>query len=366
MDWLSNNGRRLVKRGENLIVRILGNLAIILVDLYILIKLNNNDFPLKKQGPKELAVYILIQTIVCLFMLAMAPMILGLRFDFRVILYILMATYLGLKVTLPTIAIVAIGRLFFSSYLSITSNLIFSAYLILTLPFFLEWSKKYFNDLGQLLVVNDIYLVSLLPFYIYTLGSLQKAFMFFSIALLSSTVFILIIHYVMLDIRKLLNLAIIDNLSDLYNSRRLQEDLSKYSKSDTKYALLMIDIDDFKCYNDLYGHLVGDEVIRRFSLVLKNAVGKDYSAYRYGGEEFVVLVKDQNGKVGYRVAQAFQTRLQDLVIASPMGGEQLITVTASIGVAYQWRDEHLNHTFKRADQAMYTAKHNGKNQIIIG
>lgn len=349
-----------------MIVRILANLAIILVDFYVLIKLNGGFLPQKKLGYKDCWSLILIQTIVGLFMLITAPMISGVRFDFRIILYVMMIKYLGSRVTLPTVLLLGMSRLYFESNLSIPLNMSFTLLIVITLPFFYQWTKNHFNELGQLLVLNDIYLIILLPLYIYNMGNLQDAMIVFSVNLLTSSAFIIVIHYVSKDIQKLFNLAVIDSLSTLYNSRQLQEDLVRLSQELGGYALLQIDIDDFKNYNDQFGHLVGDEVIRRFSRVLKEAVGDDFLAYRYGGEEFVVIVKDPEGKIAYQVAKDVRKQIRALSIPCEKSGTQDLTITASIGIAYQWREEQLLNTFKRADQAMYTAKVNGKDQIIIG
>lgn len=349
-----------------MIVRILANMAIILVDFYVLIKLNGVLLPHKKQDTKVWLSYVFVQTIVGMFMLATAPMILGVRFDFRIILYIVMIKHLGPKITVPTIFLLGIIRLYFESHLSVVLNLSFTLILIITLPLVYEWSKKYFNELGQLWVSNHIYLIIFLPLYLYSLGNWQDAFIVFSVSLLSSTIFIYVIYYVAKDIRKLFDLAVIDNLTTLYNARQLQKDLATLSDEPGRYALVIIDIDDFKTYNDQFGHLVGDEVIRRFSRTLKNVVGQESSVYRYGGEEFVVIVKEQAGRKAYQVAQEVRDQIRGLSIYSEQTDEYNIKVTASIGIAYQWSEEELFNTFKRADQAMYVAKMNGKDQIIIG
>lgn len=349
-----------------MIVRILANLAIILVDFYVLIKLNGGLLPHKKQDNKVWLSYILVQTIVGIFMLATAPMIMGVRFDFRIILYIVMIKHLGPKITVPTVFLLGMIRLYFESNLSLILNVSFTLLIALTLPILYDWTKKYFNELGQMWMINDIYLILLLPMYVYNLGNWKDTFVVFSVTLLSSTVFIYVVHYVSNDIRKLFDLAVIDNLTTLYNARQLQKDLAMLSDEPGRYALVIIDIDDFKKYNDQFGHLVGDEVIRRFSKTLKHAVGEQSSVYRYGGEEFVVIVKEQSGRKAYKVAQDVRDQIRGLAIYCENTGENNISVTASIGIAYQWSEEELFNTFKRADQAMYLAKMNGKDQIIIG
>lgn len=348
-----------------MLIKIGANLAIILVNFYVLIKLYNRKLsygllPRRKKGKKLLAMLIAIQTIVGLFMLATAPVIFGVRFDFRIILYIMMNKYLGHRVTIPTIFILSFARLFFESNLSLPLNFIFAVYLMMTLPTFFEWSKKHFNELGQLIVVNNIYLLTLIPFYYLRLAHWRDVVVVGTVVLLASFGFIYIINYVVSDIEKLFALAMRDSLSKLFNTRQLQGDLVSFSSKPTQYGLLIIDIDDFKLYNDTYGHLVGDDVIRQFSRTLSDVVDGAHPAYRYGGEEFVVIIEDKTGKLALDLAQTIQDKVRQLII-----GPESLKLTVSIGVAHRFAGESLMKTFSRADQAMYFAKANGKNQISM-
>lgn len=175
---------------------------------------------------------------------------------------------------------------------------------------------------------------------------------------------IVVIHEVMKDILFLSNLAYIDNLTNLYNSRKFREDLERLSYIDGSFALLVIDIDDFKCFNDVHGHLVGDTVIREIAMVLSSMPQEKQFFYRYGGEEFVALIEDCSGGKVTQLAQNIQKRIRDLRIPTAEG--ELLEVTVSIGVAHRSSKEELTSTFKRADSALYTAKENGKDQIVIG
>lgn len=349
-----------------MLVQLLANMAIILVDFYILIKINGGLLSQKTLDFKNWLRYVSIQTFVGTIMLLTAPRILGVLMDFRVILYIMMMRYMGPKITLPTILLVGIGRLFVETNTSIPTNIVFTAVLMATLPFLSKWAGRRFSEFTQVIVINYIYLLMVLPIYMYVLRSWSDALYVFGVVLLSSSVFVTVIRYVSNDVQKLFDLAVMDNLSNLYNARQLQEDLVRLSQDAGGYALVIIDIDDFKMFNDQFGHLVGDEVIRKFSEVLKQAVGQEYKVYRYGGEEFVVIVKDVQGKIAYQVAIDISEKIRNLTIPCEQNGLQHLTVTASIGISYQWKGEQLLNTFRRADQAMYTAKVSGKDQIVIG
>lgn len=91
---------------------------------------------------------------------------------------------------------------------------------------------------------------------------------------------------------------------------------------------------------------------------------KDYSFYRYGGEEFVTILKDNTGKSAYNIAERIKAEVNQMTIFDSQGKE--INFTVSIGIAYQRKYEELLTTFDRADKALFVAKANGKNQIIIG
>jgi diguanylate cyclase (GGDEF)-like protein len=163
--------------------------------------------------------------------------------------------------------------------------------------------------------------------------------------------------------------ALTDPLTGIYNRRGLF-DLAKtdFLKSlSVGYPLsgIMIDIDNFKNINDAYGHSVGDQVLREIAKRCKNCIrGLDYVG-RYGGEEFLVILPETKLDTGKIVAE----RLRKVIAGTPIVvvGEGLeLNVTASLGVSQ--RDEHttsLEMLITRADQAMYVAKHKGRNCVAI-
>ena len=96
--------------------------------------------------------------------------------------------------------------------------------------------------------------------------------------------------------RELLSLSLTDTLTGLGNRRRMEEDLTRTHaraiRVGRSYGMMLLDIDHFKLYNDHYGHQAGDEALRQLALCLGEAVREDESIYRYGGEEFLVLMPD--------------------------------------------------------------------------
>jgi two-component system cell cycle response regulator len=129
-------------------------------------------------------------------------------------------------------------------------------------------------------------------------------------------------------------------------------------------AALMIDIDHFKKINDSFGHDAGDEVLREFAVRLATNVRAVDLPCRYGGEEFTVIMPGTRLADAERIAE----RIRLHVAGSPFrvaGGKELLTVTISVGVASTVTDLDTPETLlKRADGAVYEAKHAGRNRVI--
>lgn len=166
---------------------------------------------------------------------------------------------------------------------------------------------------------------------------------------------------------KLQKLAITDGLTRLYNSRsfysQLELEIDRFNRYRHPLTLLLLDIDHFKDYNDKYGHLEGDKVLVRFSQIIKSCLRANDSAYRYGGEEFTVILPETGGEEARTVAQRIRTTLETERFY-PENGDA-VTVTISIGVTeYQFK-EKLSTFIQRADQAMYRSKRNGRNKVSM-
>jgi len=158
---------------------------------------------------------------------------------------------------------------------------------------------------------------------------------------------------------RLLELAMTDGLTGLKNRRKLDNDVSRWISGDAQpTAMLMIDIDNFKMFNDMHGHAAGDDVLRRVGDAITASVRCDDVAYRYGGEEFCVLLPDatadEAGGVAERVRRAIEA------IEAPYG----TSVTASVGVA-SGPSTHLPTTAATADAALFRAKHGGRNRVAV-
>ena len=167
--------------------------------------------------------------------------------------------------------------------------------------------------------------------------------------------------------QKLQKLAITDGLTKLYNSRsfysQLELEVDRFNRYQHPLSLLLLDIDYFKDYNDTYGHLEGDKVLVRFSQIIKSCLRANDSAYRYGGEEFTVLLPETGGERAKLVAQRIRKSLEVEKFV-PRPGEE-VQITISIGVTQYFRKEELSTFIQRADKAMYLSKQNGRNKVSV-
>jgi len=167
--------------------------------------------------------------------------------------------------------------------------------------------------------------------------------------------------------RQYAELSITDSLTKIYNSRHLYDQLQKEMERCSRYqhilSLLMMDIDAFKNYNDDYGHLEGDNVLERLGGVIKDSLRKVDSAYRYGGEEFIVILPEATGKQAEAVASRIVDNLRKESF-SPLP-EKTIQINLSIGIAQFIPEENMKEFIKRADLNMYEAKRKGKDQTYF-
>ncbi|MEO5335496.1 MAG: diguanylate cyclase [Magnetospirillum sp. WYHS-4] len=168
---------------------------------------------------------------------------------------------------------------------------------------------------------------------------------------------------------RLQRLAAIDPMTGLYNRRfgqtRLREEFTRAMRQGGDLGLLIFDIDHFKKVNDTYGHLVGDRVLVRVTEAARRAFREGDILVRYGGEEFYAIMPGASLKDVREIGERLRHIVQDTIVKD---GDQELKVTISVGVTafppLQAEDEEA--LVRRADEALYQAKRNGRNQVQVG
>ena len=158
---------------------------------------------------------------------------------------------------------------------------------------------------------------------------------------------------------QLATIACTDGLTGLMNRRQFDLDVGTTTqRAKTCTAALMIDVDNFKSFNDTYGHACGDDVLRRVSMTIDRNIRRGDIAYRYGGEEFSVLLPGTDKEAAEMVAE----RVRHAIEMIPLDYDA--HVTASIGVA-SGASKQLESVVVAADAAMYNAKSAGRNRTMV-
>jgi len=161
------------------------------------------------------------------------------------------------------------------------------------------------------------------------------------------------------------HLAVTDELTGLYNRRyfdkKMSEEFNRCKRSNNQFSILMIDIDHFKHINDTYGHQFGDDVLIEFSKKLETHVREIDMLARWGGEEFAMMIVDSDKQKSRSIANKIRGLIESLKMST---GVTDVNVTVSIGCANSLEGDSVKAIIKRADQALYKAKNNGRNMVV--
>jgi diguanylate cyclase (GGDEF)-like protein len=160
-----------------------------------------------------------------------------------------------------------------------------------------------------------------------------------------------------------------DALTGIGNRLRMSEDLDRIDSRLPRdhgpgYAILMCDVDRFKAYNDHLGHQEGDRVLRAVAEAIASACRGGDAVYRYGGEEFAVVLADQDGGGAATAAERFRAAVENLEMEHPAPEQDRVTISVGVarreGAAAGWED-----VVRVADEALYRAKSEGRNRVVI-
>jgi len=169
------------------------------------------------------------------------------------------------------------------------------------------------------------------------------------------------------EVKNLLTIeSTMDPLTTLYNRRYFSATSHKQFSSAKRYnkklSMIMLDIDDFKHFNDMYGHQLGDKILKESSLIIKEVIRDSDTAARYGSEEFIILLSETNIDDAIVLAERIRVKIENNKIKTD---DNTVNITMSLGVTQIDidNDKIVEDTIKRCDKALYKAKEEGKNII---
>src|SRR5262245_55518069 len=176
------------------------------------------------------------------------------------------------------------------------------------------------------------------------------------------------INQLQINLEAVRNESLTDPLTSLASRKYFDQALDKFIgqsvASGEPLALLLTDIDHFKAFNDTFGHLTGDQVLRLVALAVKqNVKGQDITA-RYGGEEFAIILPATTLRAAITVADHIRRAVMTKELMKRSTGEHLGRVTISVGVATLQQGDSAQSLIERADTCLYAAKRNGRNRVI--
>lgn len=161
---------------------------------------------------------------------------------------------------------------------------------------------------------------------------------------------------------KLRQISTIDALTNIYNRRKLDENLEyEYNRAkryNVKFSVILLDIDSFKLINDTYGHNIGDKILIEISEILKNNIRKSDTVGRWGGEEFLIICPETDKQVAVKIAEKLRKKIGN----NKFSVDNIIT--SSIGVATYTNEDEIYELINKVDIALYEAKRKGKNRVV--
>lgn len=164
---------------------------------------------------------------------------------------------------------------------------------------------------------------------------------------------------------KTVAMAEVDGLTGVYNRRYYQQELDRFlehsRRTGQSLSIVIFDLDHFKNYNDLHGHLVGDQVLKDVANLLVQSVRQSDIVARYGGEEFVVLLSDTRAESAIQVAE----KLRQVIRKASLAEGRVTNLTLSAGVASTRGTGTAEELFDHADKALYQAKQSGRDKVVV-
>jgi two-component system, cell cycle response regulator len=162
--------------------------------------------------------------------------------------------------------------------------------------------------------------------------------------------------------------ARIDGLTQVGNRLKMREDLNvlvaRAAERGESFCAVMCDVDHFKLYNDEYGHLQGDEVLKKVASTLLHGCRPNDEVYRYGGEEFLLVIPEQSVQTACAVAERHRARIEQLAIPNIASPGTIVTISAGVAAITATRPS-IKEWLEDADGALYRAKQLGRNRVVV-
>ncbi|MCB2101568.1 MAG: diguanylate cyclase, partial [Rhodobacterales bacterium] len=167
--------------------------------------------------------------------------------------------------------------------------------------------------------------------------------------------------------KALVTAASVDSLTGLYNRREfdrvLEDEVKRSLRYGTSVALVLVDIDHFKKFNDTHGHQGGDEALRTVAETLMDGIRRVDKAFRYGGEELAVVLPSSDLETAAQTAERLRAAIEEKDIELPEGGPAQVTVSLGVAVCPDQAQEE-ERLVEAADEALYEAKESGRNRVV--
>jgi diguanylate cyclase (GGDEF)-like protein len=205
----------------------------------------------------------------------------------------------------------------------------------------------------------------LIAFLVHVLGLMEFVMVYqFAINVIAAnTLFGLALPTLLADNLQLRKVAFTDNLTQVASRDRLEQrallEITKARQDDENFSLMVFDIDNFKQINDEFGHHIGDHALQQLCLIAQHSLRPDDLLGRFGGDEFVILLPRTSMQEAQQIAERILDELQNVRVADVQ------RLTASFGVAMLHIDDDYDRLFMRADQALYRAKYQGRNCVVL-
>lgn len=344
---------------------ILANMAILLLAILLFFFLRKGKVLEDVNAPLEQFCYFVGVTVVGILLMRYSVVVSGARYDYRFLLYALSIKYLGPKVTLPSIGVITLFRFVWGVDVYSLSALAFGVILMLTIGIMYNILKKYVGPIQQVvgLILYIFAIRIVLNVIIYK--NIARDFELYMVLVASSIVMFGILFVVFSRIVQIQERSEIDFLTKLRNSRRFYQDISDMKRETKEMVLSVIDIDYFKQVNTVYGHLAGDHVLQLVTKAFLEFERDSFVFYRMGGEEFTCLIYGKSLEEAKSLLETLREEVSQLDSGLKTKEGTTFHVTFSAGVTTVNRKNPITEALEAADKALFKAKDNGRNQLVV-